>query len=637
MKKILLTFLTLGGLLFASSCQMDEPDAGKLTGEVDFSITAGVPGSINTYASNDGGATNVLDDTYDQRFILEVYDGDALAYREEKTVEIGNTASFDVRLLAKKYKMALWADFVENERTDDNLYSTENGLDEVTVKSGRSAGQEIADAYCHSEEIDLTEGSLSKPITLTRPFGKIRLVSTDNPSNVGATAPASVQVTYGSTIEVPSGYNVLTDEASSTKISAGTYSFVPYKEAVSVGGVSKGELYILGIDYIFASRSVTNVSFDVKVDGNGTRRVGNIPVSANKLTTVIGNFYTNEGSLEVIVEDEFKHPEIVKDENTEIIMTGPDVNVAEIVRNMEEPERLVVVGSMTKEDLMAIQSKFISAFAPGPHVMRELDLSHVTGLTDIPNYAFSASSNSTYYSNEVLERIILPEGVRSIGSCAFSCLKAMKEVNIPESVRSIGWSAFYGCSSLESVRIPEGVTEIPELCFFKCSSLADLYIPNSVKKIGKNNVFYDTAITEVNLGEELEEIGEYAFYFCRKLEKITFNSPKLKKLSGNVFGQTNLTELVLPENLEELDKWALSGVSIKKIVMPATLKKMYSTSIPRFAELDVTVYAPVPPEVLEGGVLNPSVNSTLRVPAASVQAYKDAPAWNKFTNIVAIE
>ena len=355
MKKILLPILALGGLLFASSCQMDEPDAGTLTGEVDFTITAGIPGSINTYASNDGGSTNVDNVKYDQRFILEVYDGENytnLAYREVKTVEVGEKTSFDVRLLAKKYTFALWADFVENGSTYDNLYSTENGLDEVTVKSDRSAGQEIADAYCHSEEIDLTKGSLSKPITLTRPFGKIRLVSTDNPSNAGATAPASVQVTYGSTIEVPSGYNVLTGEALETKISAGTYSFVPYKEDVSVGGVSKGELYILGIDYIFASRSATNVSFDVKVDDNGTRSVTNIPVSANKLTTVIGNFYTNEGNIEVIVDDEFNDLEDVHavwdgsfeepdkahdDANTYLITTPAELAwVAEQVNSQKE-------------------------------------------------------------------------------------------------------------------------------------------------------------------------------------------------------------------------------------------------------------------------------------------------------------
>ena len=272
MKKILLPILALGGLLFASSCQMDEPDAGTLTGEVDFTITAGIPGSINTYASNDGGSTNVDKGIYDQRFILEVYDGENytnLAYREVKTVEVGEKTSFDVRLLAKKYTFALWADFVENGSTDDNLYSTENGLDEVTVKSGRSAGQEIADAYCHSEEIDLTEGSLSKPITLRRPFGKIRLVSTDDAVNY--TAPGLVTVTYGTDILVPTGYNVLTGEAYGENTAAGGYTFTPYQEEVSA-----------------------------------------IPVSANKLTTVIGNFYTNEGNIEVLIEDEFENGEDVR-------------------------------------------------------------------------------------------------------------------------------------------------------------------------------------------------------------------------------------------------------------------------------------------------------------------------------------
>ena len=77
MKKILLSFLALGGLLFASSCQMDEPDAGTLTGEVDFSITASIPSGITTYSPADGnafshmgGANNVDATSYDLRFTV---------------------------------------------------------------------------------------------------------------------------------------------------------------------------------------------------------------------------------------------------------------------------------------------------------------------------------------------------------------------------------------------------------------------------------------------------------------------------------------------------------------------------------------------------------------------------------------
>ena len=230
---------------------------------------------------------------------------------------MGEKTSFDVRLLAKKYKFALWADFVTNEITEDNLYNTSEGLNAVKIKSNRPAGQEIADAYCYSEEVDLTDGSLSKSFTLRRPFGKIRLISTDKPANdvnnsEGYT-PKSVIVTYGTDVLVPTGYNVLTGEASGENAAAGSYTFKPYQEEVSAGGTDRGKLYILGIDYIIASKSATSVSFDVKVDDNGARSVTNIPVSANKLTTVIGNFYTNEGNIDVVVDDMFDEDETVYD------------------------------------------------------------------------------------------------------------------------------------------------------------------------------------------------------------------------------------------------------------------------------------------------------------------------------------
>ena len=41
----------------------------------------------------------------------------------------------------------------------------------------------------------------------------------------------------------------------------------------------------------------------------GTRSLSQIPIVKNKLTTVIGNFYTNSSTLEVIIEDPFEEPE----------------------------------------------------------------------------------------------------------------------------------------------------------------------------------------------------------------------------------------------------------------------------------------------------------------------------------------
>ena len=473
MKKILLPILALGGLLFASSCQMDEPDAGTLTGEVDFTITAGIPGSINTYASNDGGSTNVDKEIYDQRFILEVYDGENytnLAYREVKTVEVGEKTSFDVRLLAKKYKFALWADFVTDESTEDNLYITSEGLNAVKIKSNRPAGQEIADAYCYSEEVNLTEGSLSKSFTLRRPFGKIRLISTDNPANdvnnsEGYT-PELVTVTYGTDVLVPTGYNVLTGEASG-EIDPGNYIFKPYKEEVTVGGTGKGELYILGIDYILASKSMTNVSFDVQVDDNGTRSVTNIPVSANKLTTVIGNFYTNEGNIEVIVDDEFDDLEDVRadwDGSSEEPETAPDDANKYLITT---PAELAWVAEQVNSRTEYFEGKTVL-------LMNDIDLygsnwTPVGNVTAYPTVTFKGTFDG---QNHTISNLTASDDAAGYAAAGLfgSILGTVKNVTLKDvNIRSthyagavVGYSSMNG-AIIENCHVDGGtITSVPE-------------------------------------------------------------------------------------------------------------------------------------------------------------------------------
>ena len=60
----------------------------------------------------------------------------------------------------------------------------------------------------------------------------------------------------------------------------------------------------------------------------------------------------------------------------------------------------------------------------------------------------------------------------------------VKKVVIQEGVTSIGNSAFSGCSSLTDITIPESVTNIEDSAFEYCSSLTDITIPGSVTSIG---------------------------------------------------------------------------------------------------------------------------------------------------------
>lgn len=51
--------------------------------------------------------------------------------------------------------------------------------------------------------------------------------------------------------------------------------------------------------------------------------------------------------------------------------------------------------------------------------------------------------------------VIIPNGVKVIGECAFAKCELLKEIIIPDSVKKIGGSAFSYCSLLTDVTLPK--------------------------------------------------------------------------------------------------------------------------------------------------------------------------------------
>ena len=68
------------------------------------------------------------------------------------------------------------------------------------------------------------------------------------------------------------------------------------------------------------------------------------------------------------------------------------------------------------------------------------------------------------YQN-LIQTVVLEDGVTSIGYYAFHICTGLTSVTIPDSVTSIGDYAFCNCSSLTSVAIPDSVTTIGEDAF----------------------------------------------------------------------------------------------------------------------------------------------------------------------------
>ena len=98
--------------------------------------------------------------------------------------------------------------------------------------------------------------------------------------------------------------------------------------------------------------------------------------------------------------------------------------------------------------------------------LRHLDLSQAT--------AEMVPANALH-SRHHLQSVILPEGIKEIGSQAFFSCDSIEEITIPASVRLIGQSAFSQCRGLRKV-VFEGSPEVENFAFAGCPALQDIIV-----------------------------------------------------------------------------------------------------------------------------------------------------------------
>ena len=89
----------------------------------------------------------------------------------------------------------------------------------------------------------------------------------------------------------------------------------------------------------------------------------------------------------------------------------------------------------------------------------------ITGTGEMTDY--SNSDRSPWYGQNI-KRIIIEDGVSTIGKDAFSLCGNLTSVTIPNSVTTISDDAFSNCDDLTSVNIPNGVTTIGDRAFIGC-------------------------------------------------------------------------------------------------------------------------------------------------------------------------
>ena len=171
------------------------------------------------------------------------------------------------------------------------------------------------------------------------------------------------------------------------------------------------------------------------------------------------------------------------------------------------------------------------------------------GVTSIGDHAFRSCNNLT--------SITIPDSVTSIGDSVFSFCGHLTSITIPDSVTSIGNRAFVSCTSLTSITIPDSVTSIGNLAFSSCWHLTSITIPDSVISIGNRALSNCSSLTSITIPDSVTSIGTEVFQKCTSLQTISLSCGSALKKSD--FGKQ--ADLVSYTNQHALIKTAAKAAT----------------------------------------------------------------------------
>ena len=303
------------------------------------------------------------------------------------------------------------------------------------------------------------------------------------------------------------------------------------------------------------------IPFGVRVIGMqafyGCRLTGNLVIPSS-VTSIGDRAFGNTNFTEISIDSSNQDYCLATNlgSGAYVILSGTDGtwNVDSEVAGQLACGKLIIPSNITQIQASAFSHTNITS----------LDLSQVTSLTTIGEYAFNNCKNLT-------GDLVIPSSVTSIGNWAFDetritsldlsqatslttigdrafqfCSNLTGNIIIPSSVTSIGSSAFYetGITSL-NLSQATSLTTIGDSAFGICSNLTgNLVIPSSVTNIG-TFAFVRAKITSLDLSQatSLTTIGEYAFEHCSNLSGDIVIPSNVTSIGKEVFENSTIDNL----------------------------------------------------------------------------------------------
>lgn len=216
-----------------------------------------------------------------------------------------------------------------------------------------------------------------------------------------------------------------------------------------------------------------------------------------------------------------------------------------------------------------------------------------TGVMILTGTGATYSQSYPYFNQadrEKLKKLIIGDGITSIGERMFDQCENLTEIEFPETLTYIGFYTFGHCKSLTNLDLPDSLETLYSCAFVYCSGLKTVHIGKNLKSMSGScidttqmesfsvdsaNVYY-SAID----GNLYNAGGTTLISYCAGKTASSFQIPEgVLEISGYAFsdcGEGNpLKKVVLPSSMKVLGGYAFrSAYSLEEIILPDGLTKI---------------------------------------------------------------
>ena len=156
---------------------------------------------------------------------------------------------------------------------------------------------------------------------------------------------------------------------------------------------------------------------------------------------------------------------------------------------------------------------------------------------------------------------------------------------------------------------------------FNGALMNGLVLPNTIRVLGRA-CFNGAYITTLTIPPLVTVLTDSAFAYIQPV----YNSETEEELPINI---------ILPQNLTKIGISCFEGAWIKQITIPDTVTEIGDNAFSYCNQLaSITCLAATPPTLGNRAFSSDTAGFTIKVPAASVAAYKAADGWKDYANYI---